>query len=108
MSRSTARLIPTRKTPAVLACTIGLVWPALAQYPPPPPGPPPLRYEAVPPPRPGAYVWEPGHWHWNGVQYVWVEGRYVPRHPHRPYAQYTPGRWVWNGGAWVWQPSHWR
>jgi hypothetical protein len=38
--------------------------------------------EPVPaPPGPG-YVWQPGYWSWNGVQYVWVPGAYVaPRPP---------------------------
>ena len=108
MTRLPTRPFPRRSILAGLAGMAGLTSPALAQYPPPPPGPPPLRYEAVPPPRPGAYVWEPGHWHWNGVQYVWVEGRYIPRHSHHPYGQYVPGHWVRRGGAWVWAPAGWR
>ena len=27
-------------------------------------------------PAPG-YVWAPGYWAWNGVAYVWVEGRWL-------------------------------
>src|SRR5579883_1261835 len=71
------------------------------------PGLAPPRYEPPPPPAPpGRYVWEPGHWQWNGVRYVWVPGRYVVRGPR--YAHYVPGRWVFRGGAWVWVPAHWR
>ncbi len=72
------------------------------------PGVPPPRVEVVPPPPGGRYVWEPGHWHWNGVAYAWMPGRYVVRHPH--YAQYVPGHWRWapHRGAWVWQPAHWQ
>jgi WXXGXW repeat (2 copies) len=38
--------------------------------------PPAPVVEVVPaPPAPG-YVWQPGYWSWNGVQYVWVPGAY--------------------------------
>jgi len=84
---------------------IGSAW---AQPPPPRYATvPPPRDEIVPPSRGGRYIWEPGHWHWNGRAYVWIGGRYVPRHPH--YAQYVPGRWDWapGMGRWVWRPAHW-
>jgi WXXGXW repeat (2 copies) len=38
--------------------------------------PAPVVEVAPPPPAPG-YVWQPGYWSWNGVQYVWVPGVYV-------------------------------
>ncbi|HJS86026.1 MAG TPA: hypothetical protein VJ779_11265 [Acetobacteraceae bacterium] len=79
--------------------------PALAQ-PPYPPVPPP-RTEPIPPPPSARYIWEPGHWQWNGVQYVWVGGHYVPRRPH--YGRYVPGHWQWapRQGRYVWRPAHW-
>src|ERR1700732_3205919 len=71
--------------------------------------PPVPGVEAVPaPPAPG-YVWQPGYWSWNGVQYVWVPGTYVPA----PYvgAVWVPGALdqAWPrlgvvGGHW----RHWR
>ncbi|HTC08210.1 MAG TPA: hypothetical protein VK726_05480 [Acetobacteraceae bacterium] len=81
--------------------------PALAQ-PPLPYGPvPPPRYEAVPPPPGTRYVWEPGHWHWNGVRYVWFGGHYVIREAR--YHHWVEGRWVWSppAGRWVWRAAHW-
>jgi WXXGXW repeat (2 copies) len=39
--------------------------------------PPVPVVEAVPPPPAPGYVWQPGYWSWNGVQYVWVPGAYV-------------------------------
>ena len=82
---------------------------AVAQPPPPP-------YATVPPPRaevvpraPGErFVWEPGHWHWNGARYVWVGGHYVERRAH--YREYVPGRWVWSPrfGRWEWVGAHWQ
>jgi hypothetical protein len=86
---------------------LGLGAPALAQ-PPMPYGPvPPPRYEAVPPPPGDRYVWEPGHWHWNGAQYVWIGGHYVIREVR--YHHWIDGRWVWSvqAGQWVWRPAHW-
>lgn len=80
--------------------------PSLAQplYPPVPPP----RYEPPPPPPPRHMVWEPGHWHWDGVRYVWVQGHYVSRGPRR--GQYVPGRWVFDRrtGQYVWRPAHWQ
>ena len=36
------------------------------------PAPPPGPEAEIPPPAPSpSYVWEPGHWSWNGVQYFW-------------------------------------
>ncbi|HTW72510.1 MAG TPA: hypothetical protein VME47_21705, partial [Acetobacteraceae bacterium] len=75
--------------------------------PPMPAAPPPPRVEVMPA-RPGPrYVWEPGHWHWNGVRYVWFGGHYVLRHPG--WGHYVPGRWVWHPrwGRWDWVPAHW-
>jgi WXXGXW repeat (2 copies) len=81
---------------------------AVAQ-PPPPPGYAPIpapRYEAVPPAPGPRVIWEPGHWHWDGVRYVWIGGRYVEARPH--YHHYAPGRWVaGHQGRWVWVPAHW-
>lgn len=96
------RAIPAALLSLALLSMGGL--PALAQ-PPYPPVPPP-RYEPVPRPPPGAYVWQPGHWRWNGVQYVWAPGRYVARRPH--YGVWVSGRWVFVHGGWVWRPGHWR
>jgi hypothetical protein len=73
----------------------------------PPYGPiPPPRYEVVPPPPSAQYIWQPGHWHWDGYRYAWVGGHYVIRQPH--YAAYVPGRWEHHGPNWVWVPAHWR
>jgi hypothetical protein len=82
---------------------------AVAQPPPPPnyaPIPPP-RAEVVPPPPGGRMVWEPGHWHWDGVRYIWIGGHYVERRPH--YGHYAEGRWIWapREGRWIWRPAHW-
>lgn len=85
---------------ALSTCLSGLAW---AQ----PYGPiPPPRAEMVPPPPGARYIWQPGHWFWNGRTYVWVAGRYVVRGPH--YGEYVPGHWVRRGPNWVWVSAHWR
>jgi WXXGXW repeat (2 copies) len=83
--------------------------PATAQaqtaYPyPPVPG---MRIEPPPPPPPGAgFIWEPGHWRWNGYRYDWHAGHYVPRGVH--HAHFVPGHWAPRYGRWVWVPQHWQ
>src|ERR1700692_4878049 len=62
--------------------------------------PPAPVVEVVPaPPAPG-YVWQPGYWSWDGVQYVSVSGAYVVA----PYAHaaWLPGRWIRAGHGWRW------
>ncbi len=71
-----------------------------------PPVPRPLA-EQVPPPPPATVVqiWQPGHFDWDGVTYVWSPGAWVDR----------AGRGsLWQDGYWrdmptgqVWVPAHW-
>jgi len=65
---------------------------------------PERRREDVPPPRPGM-LWEPGHWHWMGRDYVWIRGRFVRRRPE--YHLWVEGHWERRGPGWAWVPSHW-
>jgi hypothetical protein len=92
---------------AALALTAVFAGSAAAQPPMPYPPVPEPQVETVPPPPGGNYVWEPGHWHWNGASYAWAPGHYVVRRPH--YARYVPGHWQWSPrrGAWIWRPAHW-
>jgi hypothetical protein len=70
-----------------------------------PTAPPPPQTE-VPPPAPSpSYVWEPGHWLWNGIQYVWQSGRYVERPTVS--ATYVGGHWERHPNGWVWVEGHW-
>jgi hypothetical protein len=80
---------------------------AFAQAPPAPPVIPAPQVEIVPAPPPGpvAMVWRPGHWHWDGVRYVWLPGRYV-RAPY-PAAVWVEGHWVLRHHGWVWVGGHW-
>jgi hypothetical protein len=67
--------------------------------------PAPVVEVAPPPPAPG-YVWQPGYWSWNGVQYVWVPGGYVVA--SYVHAAWVPGAWVRHRPGWVWIAGHWR
>ena len=68
---------------------------------------PPIRAERVPaPPKsPFVLIWQPGHYDWNHVGYVWVSGKWVRRAGHGT---------LWQDGYWrqtdqkpVWVPAHW-
>jgi hypothetical protein len=71
--------------------------------------PPAVRYEVVPPPPPQraeVVTWDPGHWHWDGREWVWMPGHFVER-PHRE-ARWEPGHWAERpNGTWVWVNGHW-
>lgn len=92
-----------------VVCLLGAggIGTAVAQ--PPPPGyaqvPPPRQEMVPPPPQGGRMIWEPGHWHWDGVRYVWIGGHYIERRG----GHWVAGRWVWGPreGRWVWRPAHW-
>jgi hypothetical protein len=80
-------------------------------YPPTPPSTvvpiaPPAPQAEFPPPAPSPrYVWEPGHWSWNGVQYFWDPGKYVER--PMVSATHVPGHWEQRPSGWVWVDSRW-
>jgi WXXGXW repeat (2 copies) len=70
--------------------------------------PPPLRVEPVPPPPSGptkVWVWQPGHWYWDGRDYDWKPGHYEKR-PARA-ASWVAPTWVARGSQWVFVPGHW-
>ncbi|WP_206951548.1 YXWGXW repeat-containing protein [Trinickia acidisoli] len=68
-----------------------------------PNAPPPVRYEAVPAPRTG-YVWDRGHWRWQGGQYAWVPGHW--ERVHVGY-HWVTGHWARRGPNWVWVQGRW-
>jgi hypothetical protein len=95
------RLTPAAALLALGMLTSGCVVEPVNPYP-PPPAP---RVEVLPPPPGPAFVWEPGHYHWNGAAYVWLPGRYVTRIAGTTHWEH--GHWANRGGAWVWIPGHW-
>jgi hypothetical protein len=70
------------------------------------PNPPPPPEAETPPPAPSpTFVWEPGHWYWNGVQYQWQSGRYIAKPTTT--ATYTPGQWEQHPEGWLWVGGQW-
>ena len=65
--------------------------------------PPPPLVEVIPPPRAG-YIFQPGHYGWDGRTYVWTEGQFIldrPGHVYRPYVIEQRGeRWHFRAGHW--------
>jgi hypothetical protein len=96
-----------RRLAAISVVVLAIGMGSAVAQPPPPGAPPPPQYEAVPPPPGERYVWEPGHWHWDGVRYFWVRGHYVIR--QAGYGHYVPGHWRWAPrlGRYEWIGAHW-
>ena len=66
--------------------------------------PPPDRHEVVPSHTRRGYVWEPGHWRWNGRRHVWVAGHWERARPG--YVHVAP-RWVERDGRWEYHSRRW-
>jgi WXXGXW repeat (2 copies) len=78
-------------------------------YPPVPvaplPSPPPAGQTGVPAPAAApsltpSYVWEAGHWAWDGYRYVWQPGRYVESAGAA--ASLVPGQWDRQANGLTW------
>ena len=65
--------------------------------------PPPARYEVVPQPRAG-YIYQPGHYEWDGRAYVWREGLFIEK---REGHVYTPYGLEHRGDMWYYRRGHW-
>lgn len=90
--------------PAALVMSLAAcVGPSLSE----PPAVPPVRAERIPKPPASrtTQIWQPGHWDWDGRNYRWLEGEWVPRSGHGPLWQ--DGFWRRRGNAFAWTPAHW-
>ena len=65
--------------------------------------PPPPRVEIVPAPREG-YIYEPGHYVWNGSEYVWTDGQFIQ---YREGHEYHPSMLERRGDRWHFRTGHW-
>ena len=65
---------------------------------------PPAPQVEVVPTVPSGRVWVPGHWQWNGSQYVWVRGRLESR---RAGYVFMPAQWVSVNGRWEYRAGSW-
>jgi hypothetical protein len=66
--------------------------------------PPPLRVEAPTLQPSPSHVWIPCYWKWAGINYEWVDGRWVKAKKDRIW---VPGTWEQVGSHWVWKPGKW-
>jgi hypothetical protein len=67
--------------------------------------PPPIPvYDQPPLPEPG-YLWTPGYWAWDGMDYYWVPGTWVL--PPVNGMLWTPGYWGWRDGFYAWNAGYW-
>ena len=66
--------------------------------------PPPVRYEAVPAPRPG-YLWAPGYWNAKNNHHVWQAGHWERERKGYYYAQ--PAWTEHDNNKWQLQHGHW-
>jgi hypothetical protein len=51
------------------------------------------------------YVWQPGHWRWNGHEYAWHPGQYAERPAH--VERWIAPHWDEHGGQWIFVEGHW-
>ena len=65
--------------------------------------PPPPRVEVVPVPREG-FIYEPGHYSYDGEKYVWADGRFIQQREGRTYTPYALER---RGDNWYFRPGYW-
>ena len=80
-------------------CTCGTVGVRAEEPPPPLP-----VYDQPPLPSPG-YMWTPGYWYWNNVDYYWVPGTWVEP-PHEGLL-WTPGYWGYSDGVYLFNRGYW-
>ena len=66
--------------------------------------PPVERVEVIPPPPTPAHIWLKGHWHWNGIEWIWNPGRYEVA---RAGLRWVPPQYVERGGAFFFVAGHW-
>ena len=72
----------------------------------PGPPPPPRQEVIVAAPGPAArFVWDPGHWVWDGHEYRWAPGHWIAR---RVGAHWVPAHWQQTPQGWRFIPGHWR
>jgi hypothetical protein len=66
--------------------------------------PPPALAEPRPAPSAPGMVWVDGYWHWNGVQYVWIPGRWETPPPGNvwiaPSHEVVDGHHIYRTGRW--------
>ena len=71
--------------------------------------PPPadiVEYQPPPPDGNPFWVWQKGHWRWNGNRYVWMHGHWVQRPPN--YTMWVAPHWENRNGGYFFIEGHWQ
>jgi hypothetical protein len=66
--------------------------------------PPPARTEARTLQPSPTHIWISGYWKWAGINYEWVEGRWIKGKKDK---LWVPGTWEQTGAHWTWKPGKW-
>lgn len=80
--------------------------PAAVVYVPKAPPAPIAEVQPAPPGPPEEFFWKPGHWRWNGAEYVWHHGVWERRPPRA--VEWIPPHWENRPGGWVFVEGHYR
>jgi hypothetical protein len=67
-------------------------------------GPPPPRIEAPTLQPSQNHIWITGNWKWTGINYEWVDGRWIKAKKGKVW---VAGTWEQVGARWVWKPGEW-
>ena len=65
--------------------------------------PPPAQVEVVPVAPSIDHVWIRGHWHWDGVAWIWRPGHYEIRRGFN----WVPAHYEQRGPNWIYVEGHW-
>jgi hypothetical protein len=79
---------------------------AAVLYVPKAPPAPIAEVQPAPPGPPEEFFWKPGHWRWNGAEYVWHHGVWERRPPKA--VEWIPPHWENRPGGWVFVEGHYR
>ena len=77
---------------------------AAPQQRPVPARPPEVREEIRPSCPDEGWIWIAGYWHWDGDEYQWVEGAWVP--PREGYSHYS-ANYLFINNQWMYQAAYW-
>ena len=67
--------------------------------------PPRARHERKPPRPNRDSIWIKGYWHWEGVRWDWIIGRW--ERPEQRSHRWVAPRYVHEGAIWRYEPPHW-
>jgi len=71
--------------------------------------PPPneiIETQIPPPDNSGFWVWQRGHWRWNGFRYFWSAGHWVRRPAN--YNAWIAPHWEARGNGWIFFEGRWQ